>query len=96
LPIHITEKLNKIKRVQRELSQQLGRSPNANEIGEALELEPKQIREFLVLARQPISLDVRIGDNQDTELQSCLKTTAFRPNLHRPGVAQAGYSQPAL
>ncbi|PZV09051.1 MAG: RNA polymerase sigma factor, RpoD/SigA family [Leptolyngbya sp.] len=79
LPIHITEKLNKIKRVQRELSQQLGRSPNANEIGEALELEPKQIREFLVLARQPISLDVRIGDNQDTELQELLEDDGISP-----------------
>ncbi|WOD41823.1 RNA polymerase sigma factor, RpoD/SigA family [Nodosilinea sp. E11] len=79
LPIHITEKLNKIKRVQRELSQQLGRSPNATEIGEALELEPKQIREFLVLARQPISLDVRIGDNQDTELQELLEDDGISP-----------------
>jgi RNA polymerase nonessential primary-like sigma factor len=79
LPIHITEKLNKIKRVQRELSQQLGRAPNAAEIGEALELDPKQIREFLVLARQPISLDVRIGDNQDTELQELLEDDGISP-----------------
>ncbi|PZV17246.1 MAG: RNA polymerase sigma factor, RpoD/SigA family [Leptolyngbya sp.] len=79
LPIHITEKLNKIKRVQRELSQKLGRAPNANEIGEELELEPKQIREFLVLARQPISLDVRIGDNQDTELQELLEDDGISP-----------------
>lgn len=79
LPIHITEKLNKIKRVQRELSQQLGRAPNAAEIGEALELDPKQIREFLVLSRQPISLDVRIGDNQDTELQELLEDDGISP-----------------
>ncbi len=79
LPIHITEKLNKIKRVQRELSQKLGRSPNAAEIGEELELEPKQIREFLVMARQPVSLDVRIGDNQDTELQELLEDDGISP-----------------
>jgi RNA polymerase nonessential primary-like sigma factor len=79
LPIHITEKLNKIKRVQRELSQQLGRAPNANEIAEELELDPKQIREFLVMARQPISLDVRIGDNQDTELQELLEDDGISP-----------------
>jgi RNA polymerase nonessential primary-like sigma factor len=79
LPIHITEKLNKIKRVQRELSQKLGRAPNATEIGAELELEPKQIREFLVLARQPISLDVRIGDNQDTELQELLEDDGISP-----------------
>jgi len=79
LPIHITEKLNKIKRVQRELSQKLGRSPNATEIGQELELEPKQVREYLSIARQPISLDVRIGDNQDTELQDLLEDDGASP-----------------
>lgn len=79
LPIHITEKLNKIKRVQRELSQKLGRSPNANEIGAELELEPKQVREYLSIARQPISLDVRIGDNQDTELRDLLEDDGASP-----------------
>jgi RNA polymerase nonessential primary-like sigma factor len=53
LPIHITEKLNKIKKVQRELTQQLGHSPTPAEIAKALDLEPAQIREFLILARQP-------------------------------------------
>lgn len=79
LPIHITEKLNKIKKVQRELSQTLGRSPNAVEIAEALELEPKQVREYLLMARQPISLDLRIGDNQDTELQDLLEDEDASP-----------------
>ena len=79
LPIHITEKLNKIKRVQRELSQQLGRSPNAAEVGAELDLEPKQVREYLSIARQPISLDVRIGDNQDTELQDLLEDDGASP-----------------
>jgi len=69
LPIHITEKLNKIKKVQRELTQQLGHSPTPAEIAKALELEPAQIREFLMLARQPVSLELKVGDNQDTELQ---------------------------
>ncbi|GAB4300232.1 MAG: RNA polymerase sigma factor, RpoD/SigA family [Oscillatoriaceae cyanobacterium] len=73
LPIHITEKLNKIKKVQRELAQNLGRTPTPAEIGEALELEPSQIREYLLLSRQPISLDLRVGDNQDTELQDLLE-----------------------
>ncbi|MEN8447726.1 MAG: RNA polymerase sigma factor, RpoD/SigA family [Cyanobacteria bacterium J06555_13] len=79
LPIHITEKLNKIKRVQRELSQKLGRSPNATEIGAELDLEPRQVREYLSIARQPISLDVRIGDNQDTELQDLLEDDGASP-----------------
>ncbi|MEM9817702.1 MAG: RNA polymerase sigma factor, RpoD/SigA family [Cyanobacteria bacterium P01_D01_bin.6] len=79
LPIHITEKLNKIKRVQRELSQQLGRSASVAEIAEALELEVTQVREYLTISRQPISLDVRIGDNQDTELQELLEDEKASP-----------------
>jgi len=79
LPIHITEKLNKIKKVQRELAQLLGRSPTPAEIGKELELEPAQIREYLNLARQPVSLDVRVGDNQDTELQDLLEDDGPSP-----------------
>jgi RNA polymerase nonessential primary-like sigma factor len=79
LPIHITEKLNKIKKVQRELTQQLGRSPTPGEIAVALELEPSQIREYLNIARQPISLDIRVGDNQDTELQDLLEDEGPSP-----------------
>lgn len=79
LPIHITEKLNKIKRVQRELSQKLGRSATIAEIAEALELDPPQVREYLTMSRQPISLDVRIGDNQDTELQELLEDEKASP-----------------
>mgnify|MGYP002777174413 CR=1 FL=1 len=79
LPIHITEKLNKIKKVQRELAQKLGRSATASEIGEALDLEPAQIREFLTMSRQPVSLDLRVGDNQDTELQDLLEDDGPSP-----------------
>lgn len=82
LPIHITEKLNKIKKVQRELTQQLGRSPNPAEIGQALELEPGQIREYLMMARQPVSLELRIGDNQDTELQDLLEDENASPEIY--------------
>ncbi len=79
LPIHITEKLNKIKRAQRELTQTLGRSPTPAEIAKTLDLEPAQIREFLLLARHPMSLDLRIGDNQDTELKDLLEDESESP-----------------
>lgn len=79
LPIHITEKLNKIKKVQRELSQKLGRNATPAEIGKELELEPAQIREYLSMARQPVSLDVRVGDNQDTELSELLEDEGQTP-----------------
>jgi len=79
-PIHITEKLNKIKRTQRELSQRLGRNPTPAEIAKELELHPAQIREYLSVARQPISLDVRVGDNQDTELSELLEDDSISPD----------------
>ena len=82
LPIHITEKLNKIKKTQRELSQKLGRSPEPKEIAEELGLEATQIREYLSIARQPISLDVRVGDNQDTELSELLEDEGISPDRY--------------
>lgn len=87
LPIHITEKLNKIKRAQRELSQKLGRSATPTEIAQFLELEPSQIREYLTLSRQPISLDLRVGDNQDTELRDLLEDDSPSPEQFTTGEA---------
>jgi RNA polymerase nonessential primary-like sigma factor len=79
LPIHITEKLNKIKKAQRNLSQQLGRAATVAELSGELELTPKQVREYLERARQPLSLDLRVGDNQDTELGDLLEDTGASP-----------------
>ena len=82
LPIHITEKLNKIKKTQRELAQKLGRSATPGEIAQELDLQPTQIREYLSIARQPISLDVRVGDNQDTELSDLLEDDSISPDSY--------------
>ncbi len=79
LPIHITEKLNKIKKAQRALAQQYGRAATINELAAELELTPKQVREYLERARQPLSLDLRVGDNQDTELGDLLEDPGISP-----------------
>lgn len=79
LPIHITEKLNKIKKAQRQLSQKLGRAPSAAELAEELDLTPKQVREYLERARLPLSLDLRLGDNYDTELGEMLEDPGVSP-----------------
>ncbi|MCY7393977.1 MAG: RNA polymerase sigma factor, RpoD/SigA family [Leptolyngbyaceae cyanobacterium CAN_BIN12] len=79
LPIHITEKLNKIKKAQRQLSQQLGRAATATELAAELELTPKQVRDNMEQARVPLSLDLRVGDNQDTELGELLEDTGASP-----------------
>ncbi|MHC5727483.1 MAG: RNA polymerase sigma factor, RpoD/SigA family [Nostoc sp.] len=82
LPIHVTEKLNKIKRIQRELTQKLGRIPTAVDIAEELSLDPKQIRDYLLLARQPVSLELRVGSEKDTELQDMLEDDGLSPELY--------------
>jgi RNA polymerase nonessential primary-like sigma factor len=79
LPIHITEKLNKIKKTQRELSQQLGRAPTTAELAEAVDIAPKLVRDYLEKSRQPLSLDLRIGDNGDTELSELLEDDGQSP-----------------
>lgn len=79
LPVHITEKLNKIKKAQRQLSQSLGRVATALEVANFLEIKPEQVRECLSLSRQPVSLDLRIGDNQDTELAELLEDDGASP-----------------
>ena len=80
LPVHITEKLNKIKKAQRQLSQDLGRVATVAEIAFELNIKTDQVRECLSLSRQPISLDLRIGDNQDTELAELLEDTGRSPD----------------
>ncbi|MHC5738761.1 RpoD/SigA family RNA polymerase sigma factor [Nostoc sp.] len=80
LPIHINEKLNKIKRVQRELSQKLGRIPTSTEIANALSLKPSQIRDFLLLARQTISLDLQVGADKDIQLQDLIEDYRYSEN----------------
>lgn len=79
LPIHITEKLNKLKKAQRQLSQRLGRAATAAELADECGLTPKQVREYLEKSRQPLSLDLRVGDNQDTELGDLLEDTGPSP-----------------
>lgn len=79
LPIHITEKLNKIKRTQRELSQTLGRTPTLPEISAQLEISVQDVKNCLEAARLPMSLDMRIGDDQTTELQELLEDPDATP-----------------
>jgi RNA polymerase sigma factor (RpoD-like family) len=73
LPIHIVEKLNKLKKAQRELKQQLGRNPTELEMANALEVPPQQLRQLQQLRRQALSLNHRVGKEEDTELMDLLE-----------------------
>ena len=73
LPIHIVEKLNKLKKAQRELKQKLCRNPTEAEMAEALEIPLPQLRQLQQLRRQALSLNHRVGKEEDTELMDLLE-----------------------
>ncbi len=79
LPIHITEKLNKLKKAQRQLAQRHGRAATVAELATECDLTIKQVRDYLEKARQPLSLDLKVGDNQDTELVELLEDDGPSP-----------------
>ncbi|MGB3203117.1 MAG: sigma-70 family RNA polymerase sigma factor, partial [Nodosilinea sp.] len=79
LPIHITEKLNKLKKAQRTLSQRYGRAATVAELAIECDLTTKQVRDYLEKSRQPLSLDLKVGDNQDTELGELLEDDGPSP-----------------
>ncbi|WP_414566335.1 MULTISPECIES: RpoD/SigA family RNA polymerase sigma factor [unclassified Anabaena] len=73
LPIHIVEKLNKLKKAQRELKQKLCRNPSEAEMAESLEISVQQLRQLQQLRRQALSLNHRVGKEEDTELMDLLE-----------------------
>ncbi|MCF0107805.1 MAG: RNA polymerase sigma factor RpoD [Bacilli bacterium] len=70
IPVHMVETINKMTRVQRQLTQDLGREPIPEEISEAMggELTPKRIREIQRIAMEPVSLETPIGEEDDSHL----------------------------
>ena len=73
LPIHVTENLNRLKKAQRELSQIHGYMPNVFQLSEKLELTVDEIKDLMCKARQPTSLEIKIGENKDTALIDLLE-----------------------
>ena len=73
LPIHIVEKLNKLKKAQRNLKQTLQRNPSEEELAKELKLSTTQLRQLLELRRQSLSLNHRVGKAEDTELVDLLE-----------------------
>ena len=73
LPIHVTENLNKLKKAQRELSQLNGEMPNIFQLSDYLGLTVDEIKDLMCKARQPTSLEIKIGENRDTALIDLLE-----------------------
>ncbi len=72
LPIHITEMLNKLKKGQRELSQELARTPTITELANFVELPEDEVKDLMCSARHPVSLETKVGDGEDTVLMDLL------------------------
>ena len=81
LPIHVTERLNAGKKAQREISQQKGRTATVEELASALESSPAAVRKLLEQTRHPLSLDVKVGSEQDTELAELLESDEPSPEV---------------
>lgn len=80
LPTHMGEKLRKLKRVQRQLHQHLGRTANVQELAIELKITPQQVYDYFALMQQPISLDLRVGDNGETALSDMLEDHEHTPD----------------
>ena len=79
LPIHVTENLNKLKKAQRELSQMNGYMPSVFQLSDHLELTVDDIKDLMCKARQPTSLEIKIGENRDTALIDLLEDETQLP-----------------
>ena len=68
IPSHMHGRLTKLYRVQQTLEQELGRSPEINEVAQALEMSPTQVAQLMSSSIQPMSLEQKVGNEQDSEL----------------------------
>jgi RNA polymerase primary sigma factor len=68
IPVHMVETINKLVRIQRQLLQDYGREPTADEIGLQMELSPEKVREIQKISQEPVSLETPIGEEEDSHL----------------------------
>lgn len=68
IPVHMVETINKLVRTSRELVQELGREPTAEEIAEKMGITPEKVREIQKIAQEPVSLETPIGEEEDSHL----------------------------
>jgi RNA polymerase nonessential primary-like sigma factor len=79
LPVHITEKLNKIKKAQRKLSQEQGHTPSMKDLAQELDMTVPQVQDVLRKVPRSISLETKVGKDRDTELGELLETDYISP-----------------
>lgn len=68
IPVHMVENINKVNRAFRELVQKLGRDPTPEELGEEIHMSPDRVREIQKIAREPVSMESPVGDEDDSSI----------------------------
>ncbi len=68
IPVHMVETINKLIRISRQLLQELGREPTAEEIAAEMDMSPEKVREIQKIAQEPVSLETPIGEEDDSHL----------------------------
>jgi RNA polymerase primary sigma factor len=68
IPVHMIETINKLNRVSRQMLQEMGREPTPEELGERMDMPEDKVRKVLKIAKEPISMETPIGDDEDSHL----------------------------
>ncbi|MDQ6989274.1 MAG: RNA polymerase sigma factor RpoD [Mariprofundaceae bacterium] len=68
IPVHMIETINKMMRISRQIAQETGRNPSPEELAEILEMPIEKVEQILEVAKEPVSLDTPVGDDEDTSL----------------------------
>ena len=77
IPVHMIETINKINRVSRQMLQEMGREPSPEELGERLDMPEDKVRKVLKIAKEPISMETPIGDDEDSHLGDFIEDTTM-------------------
>ncbi|MFZ5532619.1 MAG: RNA polymerase sigma factor RpoD [Pseudomonadota bacterium] len=75
IPVHMIETINKINRVQRQMLQEMGREPTPDELAQKMEMPEDKVRKVLKIAKEPISMETPIGDDEDSHLGDFIEDT---------------------
>jgi RNA polymerase primary sigma factor len=77
IPVHMIETINKLNRISRQMLQEMGREPTPEELGERLEMPEDKVRKVLKIAKEPISMETPVGDDEDSHLGDFIEDTSI-------------------
>lgn len=77
IPVHMIETINKLNRISRQMLQEMGREPTPEELGERMDMPEDKIRKVLKIAKEPISMETPIGDDEDSHLGDFIEDTTI-------------------